>query len=329
MVEKEISNSSLPRIDLSKPRYDQTTYIGRAKHFFETANPLNALVSSKRLEEAAELVKLYKNGQAPHGTTEEQLWEAKRLYDSAYHPDTGEKMFFAGRMSFQVPGNMVITGCVLTFYKHPMQVIFWQWANQSFNSIVNYTNRSGNEIITPQHVLVPYAAATSTATATALLLNQVIAKRVPPLVGRFIPFVAIAAANCINIPLMRQRELKNGIPIYAQGQEEQLGMSKAAAKKGIREVIVSRICMALPAMVIPPIIMNTLENRGFLKRFPMANAPLQILLVGFCLTFTTPLCCALFPQQSSISVSKLEEEVKVSLQKLHPNVNKAYFNKGL
>lgn len=61
MIEKnDISNSSLLRIDLSKPRYDQTTYIGRAKHFFETANPLNALVSSKRLEEAAKLVKLHK-----------------------------------------------------------------------------------------------------------------------------------------------------------------------------------------------------------------------------------------------------------------------------
>lgn len=58
-----------------------------------------------------------RNGSVPSGTTEDQLWEAKRLYDIAYHPDTGEKMFFAGRMSFQVPGNMVITGCVLTFYK--------------------------------------------------------------------------------------------------------------------------------------------------------------------------------------------------------------------
>jgi len=123
-----------PRVDLSKPRYDQSTYVGRAKHFFETVNPKNALVSSKELEEAAKLVKDYKyvlqcvlgivlmtvlsrNGKVPPGTTEDQLWEAKRLYDSAYHPDTGEKMFIAGRMSFQVPGNMVITGCVLAFHK--------------------------------------------------------------------------------------------------------------------------------------------------------------------------------------------------------------------
>ncbi len=59
----------------------------------------------------------YRRGETLKSTTEDDIWRAKILYDSAYHPDTGEKMFLLGRMSFQVPGNMTIVGLMMTFYK--------------------------------------------------------------------------------------------------------------------------------------------------------------------------------------------------------------------
>lgn len=316
------------RINLEEPRYDQGTFTGRARHFFITTNPFNILATSQQLEDAKGVVERYRNGEtlSALNVSPDQLWQAKHLYDSAYHPDTKEKMFWAGRMSAQVPMNMVITGCMMTFHKTPQGIIFWQWFNQSFNAVVNYTNRSGDEPISKKQLGLSYVGASAGAIGTAMSINSLV-KRFPPIVARFVPFIAVAAANCINIPMMRSRELLEGIPVY-DADGNRIGESRKAAEKAIALVLVSRICMAAPGMLTPPFIMHALESKAFMKRMPWLNAPVQIGLVGFFLLFATPLCCALFPQKSSMHINHIEKELQEKLSASSPH-DCVYFNKGL
>ena len=108
-----------------------TTYNGRASHFYRSVNPLNLFkdhVSAREVIRKGIVSSLYYRGSCidssqfwaksrfcsdktekvqadggaiPPGMTKEDVWNAKYIYDSAYHPTTGELVFMPGRMSFQ------------------------------------------------------------------------------------------------------------------------------------------------------------------------------------------------------------------------------------
>jgi hypothetical protein len=82
-------------------------------------------------------------------------------------------------------------------------------------------------------------------------------------------------------------------------------------------------------MVLIPIVMNKLDARGLFKRFPRANAPIQVGLVGIILTFSTPLCCAIFEQKAAIKPSRLEEEIQTKIKQMAKKPEILYYNKGL
>jgi len=315
------------RLDLDKPRWLQDNFTGRAMHFFSVTDPRNLLATNAQLEAAKKLVSEYRLGIEPAGSTDDDIWSAKMLYDSAFHPDTGEKQILIGRMSAQVPMNMTITGAMMTFYRTTPAVVFWQWVNQTFNALVNYTNRSGDKPIPPKTLIQAYAGATGGALTVALGLNAA-TKSLPPIVGRYVPFAAVAAANCINIPLMRQSELIGGIPVTDE-QGNRLGTSKIAARQAVMLTVVSRVSMAAPGMGITPVIMNYLDSKAFMKRMPWLASPIQIGLVGLILSLATPLCCAIFPQSSSLSIASLEPELQEAIRKKNENITRVYFNKGL
>uniref|UniRef100_A0A8C4NMU5 Sideroflexin-3 n=1 Tax=Eptatretus burgeri TaxID=7764 RepID=A0A8C4NMU5_EPTBU len=185
-------------------------------------------------------------------------------------------------------------------------VLFWQWINQSFNAVVNYTNRSGDAPITVNQLGTAYVCATTGAVITALGLNS-LTKHVTPLIGRFVPFAAVAAANCINIPFMRQRELKHGIPVF-DDHGKRLGESEKAAQQAIGQVIVSRIGMAAPGM-----------GRPQFNHFPPQNIHYYIRCT----------CILIIPSLSSIAVTRLEPSLQEHIRENGNDIQTVYFNKGL
>lgn len=150
------------------------------------------------------------------------------------------------------------------------------------------------------------------------------------MVARYVPFAAVAAANCINIPLMRQSEILNGIRVYSENGEE-LGSSQRAAYTSIVQVTASRITMAAPGMLLAPIIMEKLETYNWMKRIKPLHGPIQILLCGISLTLMVPVACSIFPQRSSLSIGSLEKELQESIMTRSDasNIQRVYFNKGL
>ncbi|XP_029885657.1 sideroflexin-2 isoform X3 [Aquila chrysaetos chrysaetos] len=185
--------------NIDAPRWDQSTFVGRLKHFLNITDPRTVLVPEEELDRAKALVEGCRAGLVPPGSSREQLLYAKKLYDSAFHPDSGEKMNLIGRMSFQVPGGMALTGCMLQFYRTVPAVVFWQWVNQSFNAIVNYTNRNAASPISLRQIGVAYVTATGTALATAVGLN-LYTKRAPPLAGPLGPFCGRGCCQLCQYP---------------------------------------------------------------------------------------------------------------------------------
>ncbi|XP_067612961.1 sideroflexin-2 [Eurosta solidaginis] len=324
---------STGRINVDAPLFDLSTFSGRFRYFAWMTDPRTVIVSNERLLQAKTLVKKYRNGQEPKNTTQEEVKYAMKLYSSAFHPDSGELQNVAGRMSFQVPGGMLITGGMLAFYRTVPAVVLWQFINQSFNAVVNYTNRNANSPTTITQLGVAYVSATTSALVVAIGCRRYWGKRAGPLFQRFVPFAAVAAANCVNIPLMRQNEILNGIEVKDENGNI-VGRSRLAAIKGIAQVTFSRITMAAPGMLILPFIMERLETIPAYRRMRWIDLPFQTAMVGCFLLVMVPTACALFPQNCSLKTSTikmLESEKYADMEARTKGQlpERVYFNKGL
>lgn len=102
-------------------------------------------------------------------------------------------------------------------------------------------------------IATAYASATLASCGIAVGLNQLVPRlRVSPsartLLTKLVPFFAVASAGCVNIALMRWKEAKEGITVFAPSDpktgkqsDKALGTSEKAGQLAIAQTAASRV----------------------------------------------------------------------------------------
>uniref|UniRef100_A0A8C2MEE2 Sideroflexin 5 n=1 Tax=Cricetulus griseus TaxID=10029 RepID=A0A8C2MEE2_CRIGR len=68
------ASTDAPPFQLGKPRFQQTSFYGRFRHFLDIIDPRTLFVTERRLREAVQLLEDYKHGTLRPGVTNEQSY---------------------------------------------------------------------------------------------------------------------------------------------------------------------------------------------------------------------------------------------------------------
>eukprot|EP00834_Sanchytrium_tribonematis_P006842 NODE_546_length_6213_cov_1.440301.p4 type:complete len:221 gc:universal NODE_546_length_6213_cov_1.440301:5398-6060(+) len=210
-------------------------------------------------------------------------------------------------------------------------IVLSQWLNQSANVGFNYFNSNKSSPLTTKDIVVGYTGAVGVSCAIAIGMNSLKnSGRLPKALGPYITFFAVSIASTSNLLLMRQKELLNGIKVF-DSEDKEVGTSRIAAKYAIGQTAVSRLLSSVPALVVPPTVVNyMIKNQVFsmhkatLSRTMFVNCT----LVGLSFLTGLPVCLALFDQNVQLDPSTLETHISKSFQELK-STGSVNFNRGL
>jgi hypothetical protein len=250
------------------------------------------------------------------------------VVDGVTNAGTGETIFPLFRMSGFVPMNIPIVAGMLNATSI-RGTLFWQWANQSYNSATNYANRSGASLSTAE-IATSYGIAVGTSCGLALAFRWLGANG--PLLFRkvaqvpfVVPYVAVAAAGGANVYFSRKPEIENGVMVRDE-QGRELGVSREAGLQGVVKTILSRsLGLPVPVMVLPALVMAALPK----TLSPRALVLAELLAITGALCVALPLTLAIFPQRLELDPLSLEPQFHNLVDEKGHKVTKVYSNKGL
>jgi len=132
--------SGTPPFDMEKPKFDQKTFKGRFFGFCRAFDPRTLFVGGAKIRRSEELLNDYaKTRRLPAGTTDEDMWKARKIVEDAIHPVTKQRKFFLGRQSAYVLTKFPIFFVLIKASTAPEYVIT-NVLRGSYNAIGGYVN---------------------------------------------------------------------------------------------------------------------------------------------------------------------------------------------
>jgi len=295
-------------------------------------DPSTLLATDEEVRKATALLKDFEAKKKVEASNE-QLWKARQLRDSAVHPDTAEIIPRPFRMAGYVPFNGPVCVAMMIASTTP-QLLFFNWVNQSQNALVNYFNRNASSPTSNDVLARSYATAVSAALLVAFGTSQLIKRRFDPVTAsKLLTFVALPSsmvASSSNAYIMRSPEIESGVSLVdADGKEIVAGArSKTAARKAVMETVYSRVLLQLPTFFLPPVFMMLPPVAKAAAASPVISitANTFVTLVGFGLGL--PAAVAVFPQTGELGVDEIDD-ANVKAAALARGLKTVYYNKGL
>ena len=343
-VGNEGINTIMQAYNVNGERYDQSTFLGRYCKMLLACDPRLLLYTEDEVRQYHKLAyvdyrdvrsnALKENSTYSLIETDRLLWEAKRIADSALHPETQEWIPRPCRMSGYLPFNGPICIAMISV-QSTIALLIWSWMNQSQNALVNYFNgpKSANDDAATAidgALFKSYSLAVASALVVAFGLSTYIqtnfsGEEATELL-RFIAFPSAVIASSLNCYIIRSPEIETGVPLLNKELDNVLPgeTSTAAAKRGVYSTTASRAVLQMPTYFIPPLLLDTVTP---LKQFLMDNSLMVVPVTTFLLLVSfgigLPAAVGLFPQVSSIKAEEVEEKFR------RLGHEEFYYNKGL
>jgi len=302
--------------------YDLTTYAGRFRSFLDVVDPRTLVASDSDIAAAESRLLNSEN------VSNYQLWQDQKLTSAVTNGATGERIMHPFRMSAFVPVNIPLVIGMLNA-RSVAGTLFWQWANQSFNSATNYANRPGATVSTSD-LLQSYGIAVGTSCGLAYSFRH-LALHGPPMVKAIaavpfvVPYIAVAAAGGANVFFSRKNELSTGVPVM-DGSSKILGNSQKAAEQGLFKTIVSRsLALPIPVLVLPAIVMQMVPKTAS----PRIKLVMELVAITTSLSLALPATLAIFPQTMEFDPMSLEPAFHSLLDQNGEPIKVVFSNKGL